>query len=69
MPQEVVLPTPAAKPEPRRMAAETKAFRPYQTNQKFSDACNLRLLGLRATIEVLKQPPVIAKQERAGEGD
>ena len=33
------------------------------------DACNLRLLGLRATIEVLKQPPVIAKQERAGEGD
>ena len=27
-----------------------------------SDACNLRLLGLRATIEVLKQLPVIAKR-------
>ena len=52
---------------------ERKNFGPswasHQTNEKFSDACNLRLLGLRATIEVRKQPPVITKQERAGEGD
>ena len=54
---------------PRYAQRRRPQRRAHQTNEKFSDACNLRLLGLRATIEVLKQPPVIAKQERAGEGD
>ena len=37
-----------------------------RTNEKFSDACGLRLLGLRTTLEVLKQLPVILEAESVG---
>ena len=42
---------------------------PHQTNEKFSDACGLRLLGLRTTLEVLKQLPVILEAKSVDEGD
>ena len=40
-----------------------------RTNEKFSDACGLRLLGLRTTLEVLKQLPVILEAKSVDEGD
>ena len=40
-----------------------------RTNEKFSDACDLRLLGLRTTLEVLKQLPVILEAKSVDEGD
>ena len=33
------------------------------------DACGLRLLGLRTTLEVLKQLPVILEAKSVDEGD
>ena len=61
--------TPGHADEPLRVAALLGLPAVRRVRHRQADACNLRLLGLRATIEVLKQPPVIAKQERAGEGD